>query len=44
MFSNVLLQDCARHTRNLPLVTDLEANREADLCGLGFFTKAFIGT
>jgi hypothetical protein len=34
------LYDCTRHTRTLPLLTNLEDIREADLRGLGFFTKA----
>jgi hypothetical protein len=32
MSCNVLLHDCTRHTRILPLLTDL-GRREADLCG-----------
>jgi hypothetical protein len=44
MSCNVLLQDCTRHTRTLPPLTDLEDNREADLRGLGPFTEAFTGT
>jgi hypothetical protein len=41
---NVMLQDCTRHTRTLPLLTYLEDDRHADLRGLGSFTKAFNGT
>jgi hypothetical protein len=44
MSCNVLLQDCARHTRTLPFLTDLEDNREADLRGLGSFTEALTRT
>jgi hypothetical protein len=40
MFDNVLLHDCTRHTRTLPLLIDLEASREADLRGLGSFIEA----
>jgi hypothetical protein len=38
------LHGCTRHTRTLPLLTDLEASRQTDLRGLGFFPKAVIGT
>jgi hypothetical protein len=41
---NVLLQDCTRHTRNLPFLTNLRGRREADLRGLSSFTKAVFGT
>jgi hypothetical protein len=41
---NVLLQDCTRHTRTLPLLTDLEASREADLRGMGSFNEVVLGT
>jgi hypothetical protein len=44
MYNNVLLHDCTRHTRTLPLLTGLEASHGADLRGLGSFTDAFIGT
>jgi hypothetical protein len=40
----VLLHDCTRHTRTLPLLTDLAGRREADLRGLSSFTEAFTGT
>jgi hypothetical protein len=39
MSCNVLLHDCTRHTRTLPLLTYLEGSREAGLRGLGSFTK-----
>jgi hypothetical protein len=42
MSCNVMLQDCTRHTRTLPILTDLEAGREADLRGLGCFSEAVI--
>jgi hypothetical protein len=44
MSGNVLLQDCTRHTRTLPLLTYLEASREADLRGLGSLAKAITET
>jgi hypothetical protein len=44
MSCNVLLQDSTRHTRTLPLLTNLRGCREADLRGLSFFTKAVSGT
>jgi hypothetical protein len=44
MSCNVLLQDCTRHTRTLPLLTDLWSRREADLRGLRSFTEAVTGT
>jgi hypothetical protein len=44
MLCSVLLQDCTRHTRTLPLLTDLEDNREADLRGLGSFADAVTRT
>jgi hypothetical protein len=44
MSCNVLLQDGTRHTRTLPLLTELEANCEVDLRGLGSFTEHVTGT
>jgi hypothetical protein len=44
MSCNVFFNDCTRNTRTLPLLADLEANREADLRGLGSFTEAVVGT
>jgi hypothetical protein len=44
MSCDVLLHDCTRHTCNLPLLTDLEANCEADLHGLSSFAKAITKT
>jgi hypothetical protein len=44
MSGNVVLHDCTRHTRTLPLLTHLETSREADLRGLGSFTQAINGT
>jgi hypothetical protein len=41
---NVLLDECTRHTRTLPLLADFEDNREADLRGLSSFTEAITGT
>jgi hypothetical protein len=41
---NVLFQDCTRHTRALPLLTDFEDSREADLRGLSSFTEAITRT
>jgi hypothetical protein len=37
MSCNVVLHDCTRHTRTLPLLTNLEDNREAGLRGLSSF-------
>jgi hypothetical protein len=36
---NVLLHDCTRHTRTLPLLRDLEVDRETNLRGLGSFNE-----
>jgi hypothetical protein len=44
MSCNVLLHDCTRHTRTLPLLTDLRGRREADLRGLSLFIEAVTGT
>jgi hypothetical protein len=44
MSCNALLHDCTRHTRTLPLLTNLEDNREAYLRGLSSFTETVIGT
>jgi hypothetical protein len=44
MSCNVMLHDFTRHTRTLPLLTDFEANREANLRGLGSFIEAITGT
>jgi hypothetical protein len=44
MSCNVLLHECTRHTRTLPLLTNLEASRETDLRDLGSFTEAVTGT
>jgi hypothetical protein len=44
MSCNVLLHDYFRHTRTLPLLTDLEESREADLRGLSSFLEAFTRT
>jgi hypothetical protein len=44
MLCNVLLHDCTRHTRTLPLLTDLWGRREAYLRGQSSFTKAVNGT
>jgi hypothetical protein len=44
MSCNVLLYYCTRHNRTLPLLMDLQDNREADLRGLGPFTKAITWT
>jgi hypothetical protein len=44
MYCNVLLQNCTRHTRTLPLLTDLEDNRVAYLRGIGFFNEAITRT
>jgi hypothetical protein len=41
---NILLHDCTRHTRTLPLLIDLEASREVVLRGLGSFIETDIGT
>jgi hypothetical protein len=43
MFGNVILKECTYHNRT-PLLTDLEADREADLRGLGLFIEAHTGT
>jgi hypothetical protein len=40
----VVLHDYTRHTHTLPLLTNLEDCREADLRGLGPFTYAVKGT
>jgi hypothetical protein len=40
MFCNVLLQECTRHTRALPLLTNLEDNSEDDLRCEGSFIEA----
>jgi hypothetical protein len=40
MSCNVVLQDCTRHTRTLPLLTGLEG----DLCGPSSFTGALTWT
>jgi hypothetical protein len=39
MSCNVLLQEYTRHTRTLPLLTDLEASREADHRCLSSFVE-----
>jgi hypothetical protein len=44
MSCKVLLHDCTRHTHTLPLLNDLEDNREADLRGLGSFIEALTRT
>jgi hypothetical protein len=44
MSGNVLLQNCTRHTRTLPLLTDLRGRREADLRGQSAITKGATGT
>jgi hypothetical protein len=44
MSCNVLLQDCTRHTRTLPLLTDLEAAVRQTSVVLGSFTEAVTGT
>jgi hypothetical protein len=44
MSCNVVLHDCARHTRALPLSTDSEDSREAGLRGLGSFIEAVTKT
>jgi hypothetical protein len=44
MYYNVVLHDCTRHTRTLPLLTDLEGNYEVDLRGLGSFIEAVTWT
>jgi hypothetical protein len=44
MSCTTVLHDYTRHTRTLPLLTNLEVSREADLRGLGSFTATFIGT
>jgi hypothetical protein len=44
MSCNVLLHDCTRHTRTLPLLKDLEDSHEANLRGLGSFTEVVTGT
>jgi hypothetical protein len=44
MLCNVLLQDCTRHTRTLPLLRDLWGRREADLRGQSSLTEAVNGT
>jgi hypothetical protein len=41
---NVLLHGCTRHTRTLPLLTDLWGRRKADLRGLSSFIEAVTGT
>jgi hypothetical protein len=38
MYCNVVLQDCTRHTRTLPLLTVQLGRRDADLRGLSSFT------
>jgi hypothetical protein len=42
--NKILLQDYTRLTRTLPVLTDLEANGEDDLRGLGAFNEAIYGT
>jgi hypothetical protein len=42
MLCNAVLQDCTRHTRTLPLLTYLEATREADLRGQGSLTEVVV--
>jgi hypothetical protein len=39
-----MLHDCTGRTRTLPLLTNLEESREADLRGLRSFTEAITGT
>jgi hypothetical protein len=39
-----LMHDYNRHTRTLPLLTYIEANREANVRGLGSHIEAFTGT
>jgi hypothetical protein len=41
---NMLLQDCTRHNRTLPLLKDFEDNREAGLCGLSSLIDAVTRT
>jgi hypothetical protein len=38
MLCNVLLHDCTRHTRTLPLLTNLDDSREADFRCLSSFS------
>jgi hypothetical protein len=42
MSNDVLLHDYTRHTRTLPLLTDLEDNREAYLRGLASLSKQLL--
>jgi hypothetical protein len=44
MSCNALLHECTRHTRTLPLLTDLRSRREAHLRGLSSFTDALTWT
>jgi hypothetical protein len=44
MSCNVLLHDCTRHTRTLPLLTDLEAAARLTSVVLSSFTEAVTGT
>jgi hypothetical protein len=44
MSGNVLLQDCTRHTRTLPLLTDLEVAARQTSVVLNSFTEAIIET
>jgi hypothetical protein len=44
MSCKVLLQDCTRHTRTLPLLTDLEAAARQTSVVLSSLTEAITGT
>jgi hypothetical protein len=44
MYCNVMLQDRTRHTRTLPLLTDLEAAARQTSVVLSSFTEAITGT
>jgi hypothetical protein len=41
---NVLLHNCTRHTRTLPILRDLEVNRETSLRDQGSFNESVTWT